>query len=270
MMEIIQRKLCEIEQHYNVKILLAIESGSRAWGFDSKNSDYDVRFIYIHPVDWYLSIDYPGIGNKKDVIELPINEMLDISGWEITKALRLLRKGNPSIFEWLGSKIIYMEDPHFKNQLLQLQKNYFNPKAMLHHYVNIARKNDRKYLQGESVKLKSYLYALRSIFACKWIQQLNEIPPIQFQSLMKNMELGEELIYEIVQLLEQKKSKDELIVVRPIPLLNLYIEEEIKEISSYIEALNGKKESNSIDLLNTLFRNTLKEIWSRQDELNKT
>ena len=89
---IIQKKLLEIEEKFNVKILYAVESGSRAWGFPSKDSDYDVRFIYIHPPEWYLSIDQQGIGEKRDVIEEPINDLLDISGWEITKTLRLFRK----------------------------------------------------------------------------------------------------------------------------------------------------------------------------------
>lgn len=92
MKAIIQKRLLEIEEKYKVKILYAVESGSRAWGFPSKDSDYDVRFIYIHQPEWYLAIDPQGIGSKRDVIEEPINDLLDISGWEITKALRLFRK----------------------------------------------------------------------------------------------------------------------------------------------------------------------------------
>lgn len=107
MNEIIQQKLVEIEEKYKVKILYAVESGSRAWGFPSKDSDYDVRFIYIHSAEWYLSIDPQEIGAKRGVIEEPIDELLDISGWEITKALRLFRKNNPPLLEWLRSNIVY-------------------------------------------------------------------------------------------------------------------------------------------------------------------
>lgn len=140
-MEMIQRQLKQIEQERNVKILFATLVGSRAYGLDSKNSDYDVRFIYIHPMDWYLSIERIGDINRNDVIELPISDTLDISGWEMTKALRLFRKSNPSIYEWLSSEIVYLDLYHFKQQLHEIQKAYFQPKSMLHHYVNIARKN---------------------------------------------------------------------------------------------------------------------------------
>ncbi|MBS4161445.1 nucleotidyltransferase domain-containing protein, partial [Klebsiella pneumoniae] len=98
----INEELANIENMNHVKILFAVESGSRAWGFPSQDSDYDVRFIYVHQKDWYLSID-----EKRDVIERPIHESLDISGWELTKALRLFRKSNPPLLEWLSSEMVY-------------------------------------------------------------------------------------------------------------------------------------------------------------------
>ena len=100
----ILRKLHEIEIKENVKILFAAESGSRAWGFASPDSDYDVRFIYVRPKEEYLRLD-----TVKDVIEVPINDVLDINGWDLQKALRLLYKSNPTLFEWFSSPIIYME-----------------------------------------------------------------------------------------------------------------------------------------------------------------
>ena len=105
MEQLIHSRLIEIEAKNAIKIVYACESGSRAWGFPSANSDYDVRFIYIRPVDWYLSIY-----EKRDVIEYPIDEQLDISGWDLKKALQLLRKTNPPLLEWLGSPIVYLEE----------------------------------------------------------------------------------------------------------------------------------------------------------------
>ena len=96
--------LREIETTENVRIVYACESGSRAWGFPSADSDYDVRFLYVHPLEWYLSVDV-----KRDVIERPLQGGLDISGWDLKKALQLFRKSNPPLLEWLGSPIVYLE-----------------------------------------------------------------------------------------------------------------------------------------------------------------
>lgn len=109
MKEEILKAIQQIEIDYEVKVLFACESGSRAWGFPSKDSDYDVRFIYVHKPEYYLSIDPVGVGKKRDVIELPINNLLDVTGWELTKALKLFRKSNPPLLEWLRSGIVYYQ-----------------------------------------------------------------------------------------------------------------------------------------------------------------
>src|SRR5947209_3872560 len=108
-------KLYEIEKEQSVKILYAVESGSRAWGFASKDSDYDIRFIYVHPIDWYISIE-----EKRDVIEYPVKDLLDFSGWDIRKALQLYKKSNPPLYEWLVSPIVYLEHGNFAQQLRDL------------------------------------------------------------------------------------------------------------------------------------------------------
>lgn len=119
--EIMQR-LYTIEKENNIKILYAIESGSRGWGFASKDSDYDVRFIYTHPTDWYLSIE-----DKKDFIEIPINDLLDINGWDIRKALLQYKKSNPTLMEWLSSPIVYMENYSTAQRMRELLPAYFSP-----------------------------------------------------------------------------------------------------------------------------------------------
>lgn len=130
MKEVIVEKLKAIEEQFHVKVLFAVESGSRAWGFPSKDSDYDVRFVYIHKPEWYLAIDPQGIGQKRDVIEMPINDLLDISGWEITKALRLFRKSNPPFLEWLRSNITYYQAFSFMEELRDGKRGVF-PKCQL-------------------------------------------------------------------------------------------------------------------------------------------
>lgn len=168
---IIKEELKCIEEMHNVKILYACESGSRAWGFPSKDSDYDVRFIYINHPDWYLSID-----DKRDVIELPINDLLDINGWDIRKALKLFRKSNPPLQEWLLSDIVYYQKYDFINNLRALSSEVFSPISCFYHYLNMARNNYREYLQGDQVKIKKYFYVLRPVLACKWIEQHNTMP----------------------------------------------------------------------------------------------
>ena len=114
--EILQR-LKQTEQDKNVRIVMAIESGSRAWGFESPDSDYDVRFIYVHEKDWYLSIDS---SEERDVIEYPITDDIDLNGWDIRKALKLFSKSNPSFIEWIHSPITYIDTGCFRDRALDL------------------------------------------------------------------------------------------------------------------------------------------------------
>ncbi len=146
MRERIFQQLEIIEADKDVRILYACESGSRAWGFPSKDSDFDVRFIYVHPTSWYLSID-----DKRDVIEKNIDDCLDISGWELRKALRLFRKSNPPLLEWLQSPVVYLEKHKTADKLRDLRVVYFSPKSCLYHYLQMARRNYRDYLQGTQV-----------------------------------------------------------------------------------------------------------------------
>ena len=158
----IQARLQHIEREENVCIFYACESGSRAWGFPSEDSDYDVRFMYVHHKDWYLSID-----ERRDVIERPINDMIDLSGWDIRKALRLFGKSNPPLLEWFNSPIIYQQRLNIVNKLKALMPEYYSPKSCLYHYLHMAEGNFREYLKGQMVLVKKYFYVLRPILACK-------------------------------------------------------------------------------------------------------
>jgi len=131
----IQARLQELEQEERVRIFYACESGSRAWGFPSADSDYDVRFLYIHPQNWYLGIDV-----KRDVIERPSNDLIDLSGWDIRKALKLFRKSNPPLLEWLNSPIIYQQRLDIVDKIKTLMPEYYSPKSCLYHYLHMSHK----------------------------------------------------------------------------------------------------------------------------------
>ena len=151
MNERITAELKNIEASKDVRVLYACESGSRAWGFASEDSDYDVRFIYVHEPEWYLRLE-----QARDVIEWKLNEALDINGWDLSKALRLMRASNPTIFEWLNSPIVYRELDAFSAPK-ELSGPSFAPRPTIYHYLNMARKNRVDHLSAERVRLKKYL-----------------------------------------------------------------------------------------------------------------
>jgi len=262
MKELIRQKLIEIEEKYQVKVLYAVESGSRAWGFPSKDSDYDVRFIYVHQPDWYLSIDPQGVGKKRDVIEVPINDLLDISGWEITKALRLFRKSNPSLLEWMRSDIVYYQAYSFIDQMWELEPQVFYSNATIYHYLNMAKNNYREYLQGSEVKSKKYFYVLRPVLACKWIEENRTVPPISFQELVNELVPVGELKSEIELLLKRKIAGDELDLEPRIQLINYFLGNEMNRLEAFVKTISEEIEDPT-EKLNELFRNTLDEAWGR-------
>lgn len=230
MKKLIQEKLREIEQREECRILLAVESGSRAWGFASPDSDYDVRFIYVRPEKAYLRLD-----RTRDVIEVPINDELDINGWDIDKTLRLLHKSNPTVFEWFSSPIIYQTSA-FADQFRPIMQKYFSSKAGLWHYLHMAEGNYRDYLRGEMVRAKKYFYVLRPILACKWILEKGTPPPMLFTDLVKS-ELPDDLSETVYQLLNLKMNSPEIKEIPRIDQLNRYLDAGIVSVKEQIEKL---------------------------------
>ncbi|HVH32915.1 MAG TPA: nucleotidyltransferase domain-containing protein [Tahibacter sp.] len=171
--------LAAIEREHAVRVLFAAESGSRAWGFASPDSDYDVRFVYVHARDWYLRL-----GEPRDVIEQMLPDDLDVSGWDLRKALRLFARSNIALYEWLGSPIVYREDAAFAVPARELIARHFQPAAALHHYLGTARTTFHEHLSGETVRLKKVFYFLRPILACRWIEQTRTQPPTAFAELV--------------------------------------------------------------------------------------
>lgn len=252
----IKRRLAAIESDFGVKVLLACESGSRAWGFASDDSDYDVRFIYIHPTSWYLTVD---LEDKRDVIETPIEGVWDINGWELRKALKLFNKSNPPLLEWLQSPILYQENTAVAEKMRELLATYYSPNACLYHYLHMARKNYRTYLQGEEVWLKKYFYVLRPLLACRWLERDLGAVPMEFDKLVQNTDLSTELHWAIADLLAEKRKGGELYKGQRIAVLSDFIESEIVRIEK-LGAIRQKPETN-MDALNLLFQNALLEVW---------
>ncbi len=246
--------LKNISQENNIKILYAIESGSRAWGFASVDSDYDVRFIYARPLEWYLSIEE----GKRDTIECPlIEDKYDINGWDIKKALKLFAKSNPPFFEWLNSPIIYIEDKEFVAELKILRKEYFSPKSMIYHYLSMAKGNYNEYISNrDELKLKKYFYVLRPLLACKWIELKNEYPPVEFVSLLDLID-DKQFLDEILKLLEKKLNSNELDKGKKIEIINKNIEEMLEYYNLYANSLKEERKIN-IEKLDKVFRKYIK------------
>lgn len=257
MEELIKTELKRIEQEYNIRILYAVESGSRAWGFASKDSDWDVRFIYVHHPDWYLAID-----DKKDSMEVMLPNDLDFAGWELRKTLKLFRKSNPPLLEWLRSPLVYLEQFSTTEQMRSLSAQFFNPKSCTYHYLHMAEGNNRDYLQGEQVRAKKYFYVLRPILACKWIEQTNTMAPMEFSELVSSQVSNHELKTEIEQLLERKMNGDELDLEPRINVINQFVEEEIQHFNEVVGNYEIDLTPNT-ETLDQLFRSTLREVWEK-------
>ena len=247
----IKEQLRRIEDAENIKILLAVESGSRAWGFASPDSDYDVRFVYIRSLEDYLRLDA-----IRDVIELPIDDVLDINGWDLQKTLRLLHKSNPTLFEWFSSPIVYKKT-EFSDKFRDLMMHYFSSKKTMYHYVSMAEGNYREYLKGDLVKAKKYFYALRPVLACQWILDRGTPPPMLFSELLKT-ELPVELIDVVNQLLELKMNSPEIKLIKRITEINEYLDESIPRIKSAVRLLDDSYTPNWSELNQLFLRELMK------------
>jgi len=238
-------QLQKIKKKHHVQILYACESGSRAWGFPSTDSDYDVRFIYMHPKDWYLSVD---LERRRDVIELPIKNELDINGWDLRKALQLLQKSNPSLLEWLQSPIVYELQEKATNRLKDLIPEYYSQQACFYHYLNMARGNFREYLKGEEVWLKKYFYVLRPILALQWIEKENGLAPMKFEKMVEQLIPGGELKQAIQKLLAAKRRGNELQTGPRIDVISRFIERELERLQQKKPVKEPKTDAEPINI----------------------
>jgi predicted nucleotidyltransferase len=247
MKERIKAYLNKIQEDKGIEILLACETGSRAWGFPSPDSDFDIRFIYKHKKNWYLSLN-----EKKDTIELMAdNNELDLSGWDLKKSLTLLSKSNPPLLEKIQSPIIYFADNAFLSEITGLAQNHYSKIATMHHYLNMAKKMFEEVDDKKDIKLKKLFYALRTSMACRWILETDEIPPIVFQTMLENLELKTSLKQKIYELIELKSYKNEDYRHTEEVELNAFIKEAINLADSQAKKLPASKAK--IEDLNDFF-----------------
>jgi predicted nucleotidyltransferase/uncharacterized protein YndB with AHSA1/START domain len=224
----IDRRLAAIERDHDVEIFYACESGSRAWDFASPDSDHDVRFLYRHPRDWYLSLS-----EQRDVIETPIEGVYDINGWDLRKALRLALNGNPVLFEWLSSPIRYLERP-LAGGFRDVAFSVFDPVKAYRHYFSMARGQRRTYLTGEMVRQKKYFYAIRPLLACRYLLMHRGIVPMRFFDLVDAVSTPIALREALVDLLHAKRQASDSAMAERLPVLDRWIDHTLDELAALV------------------------------------
>ncbi len=245
--EQIQSQLQQLADREEVTILYACESGSRAWGFPSPDSDYDVRFIYLRPLTWYLSIE-----DRRDTIDLPVDKILDINGWDLRKALKLFKGSNSVIYEWLQSPIVYQNPSNLAAELMNLANIYYSQRPGINHYLNMTTSCYREHLQSDTVKLKKYFYALRPILAAKWIIDRQTVPPMVFANLLESIIDRQDILIEIDRLLTIKQTANEATTIPVSRILNDFIAAEIESCDRAIKLI--PKHHTNDETLDRLFQ----------------
>lgn len=254
----IDAELDRLAEAEDVRILYACESGSRAWGFESADSDYDVRFLYLHPANWYLRV-FPG----RDVIERLVDDQLDFSGWDLRKALQLLRKSNPPLLEWLRSPIVYREMPSAVSIIRNMVSDYYSPAACYYHYLHMAEGNYREYLLGEEVWIKKYFYVLRPVLACLWIERGHGTVPMEFAALVEHVVEDRSVALAIRELLARKREGDELDRGPRIPAVSEFLDAEIARLSAK-KAPPSKP--TTVEPLDRAFLSCIAEVYGERIE----
>ena len=247
-------RLKAAEAEHGVRILFAIESGSRAWGFASPNSDYDVRFVYSREPQWYQAVD---LEERRDVIEYPIVDDIDLNGWDVRKALRLFWKSNPAFVEWIQSPITYIEEGTFRAEALRALPEIYSPEKGVYHYRSMAKTNYRGYLREPMVRLKKYFYVLRPLLAARWVMQTGQAAPIEFEKLLTLLGDEPHVLAEVHALLKQKRNAPELGLAPAVPILNAFIETELDKAP--VEVPKKPRAPHIVALLNSLFHEVLRE-----------
>ena len=234
--------LRRLEADHDVKVLFACESGSRGWGFASPDSDYDVRFIYVNRLSWYLTVEA-----GRDVIEQPISGDLDVNGWDLRKTLQLLRQSNPTLLEWLRSPIVYCEEADAAARLRALAEEGFSAVRGYHHYVSMAKKNFREHLRGEEVRYKKYLYVLRPLLAARWIRDGRGVPPMRFAALAETTLQDRALLDEINRLLDVKMRAGEAATSPRWHGLHDFIERELEVAAARVPLDSSQPDTTMLD-----------------------
>lgn len=220
--ENIEAVIRDLEQEQNVRVLFACESGSRAWGFASPNSDFDLRFVYAHPKSWYLELQ-----EKRDVIDLMLPNDLDLAGWDLVKTLRLFASCNLALNEWLDSPIVYWEQAGFREELSKLIPQFFNARKAIHHYLSMARGTAKGHFIGSNIGIKKLFYILRPLLACYWIERHRSMPPTLFQAMLDHQLVDAGVLSAIADMQKRKDVALEGEVVEVPSVIKSWIDESI-------------------------------------------
>jgi predicted nucleotidyltransferase len=253
----IVRRIRDAEAEHGVRVLLAVESGSRAWGFASPNSDYDARFIYVHPKDWYVSV---GLEEQRDVIEYPIVDDIDINGWDLRKALRLFWKSNPAFVEWIQSPIIYTEQGDFAEEARQLLPSVYSCESGIYHYRSMAKTNYRGYLKADMVPLKKYFYVLRPLLSVRWLERYGTAAPIEFSKLLHLIDGEHALLADIDALLAKKRAAPEMGLDSPVASIDAFIEAELARLE--MVSPERVQRAEVLPEINGVFHRALSQAWA--------
>ncbi|TVR86135.1 MAG: nucleotidyltransferase domain-containing protein [Saprospirales bacterium] len=243
MKEKINQLLSQLAAEQGITILLAVESGSRAWGFASPDSDFDVRFIYLRTLEYYLSV-YSG----EDNIDLPEKNDLDLVGWDLKKALFLLGKSNCTLLDWIGSPIVYQSEKYFHSEIEELALSMFQPITGIYHYLNLAKKTGVSTNSGLGASLKRQLYCLRSLMACHWIYQSKTPPPVPFRLLVDFCPYSKVEKQVIIDLVEKKKRSVESTDNPLHPVLANLVAREFDLHQHRVKSLPSKPGPNTSDI----------------------
>ncbi len=249
--------LASIENYEDVRILYACESGSRGWGYPSKDSDYDVRFVYAKPLDWYLAVE---LDRQSDVIERGVTGDLDVSGWDLKKTLFLLAKSNPPLLEWLSSPIVYHDRDAFGARLLELASQTFSAKASAYHYGRMAKQNHDRLRRDPNCSAKLLLYILRPLFALRWLAERRAIVPMSFDTMVESCSDDESVKTAIRDLVDRKRSGDEGDRARDHTRILEFIDQEIERVDEAITSHDGQPAG--FEAVNRFFRSELQRVWA--------
>lgn len=253
------RRLTDIERDHDVRVLWAVESGSRAWGFASPDSDYDVRFIYVRTRGRYLAVD---TSELREVIEQPIRDDIDLNGWDVRKALYLFSKSNPTFMEWIHSPIVYAQATAFIDRARDAVPQVYCWHAGVHHYRSMAVSNSRGVLDQEQIAHKKYFYVLRPLLAVQWLERFRTPAPVEFARLMTLVD-DATLRREIDGLRERKSHAAEMGTGPRIPAIHAFLERELTRVMGLAVPSSGPPQALSV--VDRVFLQTLEDAWPASD-----
>lgn len=219
----VDARLDRVEQEYGVRVLWAIESGSRAWGFPSPDSDYDCRFLYVRRAH-----DYLGLRTRRDVIETPLDKVFDVNGWDVRKALGLMVKGNATVGEWLRSPIVYRGDAAVRDELLALSDDVTDRRALTNHYLHVGRNSLGLYASTGAAK--KFLYALRPAVALRWMRGREgaATPPMDLPALVAGAAVPVDVRAAVEELVRHKSAAREMGAIAVPDVLPEFVEAELR------------------------------------------